>query len=281
MDDLHRLLDDALARVRLPDELGDGGDGPPAYSDEALALRFTARHGDDLRFVAHWGAWMVWDGQRWRRDETQTVLSLARAIAREASAEVARDGTGRGRLAGAVASAKTVGAIERLARADRRHAAGVDDWDRDSWLLNTPGGTVDLRAGAVRPHGRGDLITKVTAVAPGGECPLWQTFLQRVFRGDQEMIRFSRRMLGYSLTGSIDEHALFFLHGTGGNGKGVFLNTWRGIVGDYGVVAPMETFTAGGFDRHPTELAMLRGARVVVAQETEAGQRWKESLSSS
>src|SRR5690606_19855947 len=30
-------------------------------------------------------------------------------------------------------------------------------------------------------------------------------------------------------------------------------------------------------ERHPTDLAMLRGARVVIAQETEDGQRWAES----
>jgi putative DNA primase/helicase len=95
--------------------------------------------------------------------------------------------------------------------------------------------------------------------------------------GDRELIIFVQRMLGYSLTGSIRDHALFFLHGTDGNGKGVFLNTWHGIMGDYATIAPMETFTASKNERHPTDLAMLRGARVVMAQETEDGQRWAES----
>ena len=84
-------------------------------------------------------------------------------------------------------------------------------------------------------------------------------------------------MLGYCLTGSNREHALFFLYGTGGNGKGVFLNTIYGILGDYSAIAAVETFTASKFDRHPTELAMLRGARVVIAQETEQNHRWAES----
>src|SRR5690606_33986125 len=117
-----------------------------------------------------------------------------------------------------VASAKTVAAIERLARADRRHATRTEDWDADPWALNTPGGTVDLRTGRLRPHEREDLITKITAVAPAGGCPLWLAFLDRVFRSDRNLIAFARRMLGYSLTGSIRDHALFFLYGTGGNG---------------------------------------------------------------
>ena len=153
----------------------------------------------------------------------------------------------------------------------------ADDWDADPWLLNTPGGTVDLTTGTLRPHCRDDRMTKITAVAPGGDCPRWRAFLERVFAGDHEYIAFMRRIVGYGLTGSIREHALFFFYGTGANGKGVFLNTIRGILGEYAAVAPMDTFTASGTDRHPTELAMLRGARIVIAQETEAGHRWAEA----
>ena len=71
--------------------------------------------------------------------------------------------------------------------------------------------------------------------------------------------------------------ALFFFYGTGANGKGTFLNTLTAILGDYAKVAGMDTFTESHTDRHPTELAMLRGARIVAAQETEEGRRWAES----
>jgi P4 family phage/plasmid primase-like protien len=70
---------------------------------------------------------------------------------------------------------------------------------------------------------------------------------------------------------------MFFLYGTGANGKSVFINTLRAIWGDYAVVAPMEMFIETKYDRHPTELAHLRGARLVVAYETERGRRWAES----
>jgi putative DNA primase/helicase len=88
---------------------------------------------------------------------------------------------------------------------------------------------------------------------------------------------FSRGVAGYGLTGSTREHALFFLYGTGANGKGTFLNTLTAILGDYAKVAAIETFTESHTDRHPTELAMLKGARTVTAQETEEGRRWAES----
>lgn len=274
MDDPHQLLDD-LIRRNLPSGMPDA-DRPARYSDDTLALRFTDRHGGDLRYVAVWGRWLIWNGRRWASDETQRAVELAREVGREASIEVLA-GKGSMRLAASVASAKTIGAIERLARADHRHAATVDEWDRDHWLVNTPDETIDLRTGKGRAHHRDDRITKMTTVAPGGACPLWLSVLDRIFKGDAELIAFVQRMFGYTLTGSIRDHALFFLHGSGGNGKGVLLNTWSSILGDYAATAAMETFTASQGERHPTDLAMLGGARVVMAQETEEGQRWAEA----
>jgi len=98
-----------------------------------------------------------------------------------------------------------------------------------------------------------------------------------VFAGDQALIDFVQRMAGYCLTGSIREHALFFLFGKGSNGKGVFLGALRGILGEYASVAQTTTFTATRTEQHPTDLAALRGARAVIAQETEEGQRWAEA----
>ena len=134
----------------------------PSSSDDNLALAFTAAHGEDLRFVAAWSRWLRWDGARWEFDDTLAVWSLARAICREAAARL----DNKPNEAKAVTSAKTVAAVERLARSDRKHAAIVDQWDADPWLLNTPGGTIDLRTGDLHLHRREDHITKITAVGP-------------------------------------------------------------------------------------------------------------------
>ena len=84
-------------------------------------------------------------------------------------------------------------------------------------------------------------------------------------------------MAGYALTGSTEEHAIFFVYGTGANGKTVFVSTLAGILGDYHTTASMEVFIASNSERHPTELAGLRGAHLVTATETEEGRRWAES----
>ena len=167
--------------------------------------------------------------------------------------------------------ASTVASIERFAAADRLYAVQVDYFDDDDWLLNTPGCAVDLRTGELRPNNPDDRCTKVTAVAHGGECPRWRAFLRDVTGGDDAYAAFLQRVVGYGLTGSTREHALFFWFGSGINGKSTFLNTIQRVLGDYATVAPIESFTETHTDRHPTDLAMLRGARMVFAQETEEG----------
>jgi putative DNA primase/helicase len=247
-------------------------DRPVEFSDDALALKFAELHADNLRYTAVWGRWSRWDDTCWQRDETLCIFDMVRAVCREAASEC-----GGLRLALRVASAGTVAAVERLARSDRRHAATVDQWDADPWLLNTPAGVIDLQTGRLRSAKRGDYLTKTTAVGPSSDCPAWHTFLKRITDGNDELQCFLQRMCGYALTGSTREHAMFFLYGSGSNGKTVFLNTVSGILSDYATSAAIETFIASANEHHPTDLAGLHGARVVTAIETEDGQRWAES----
>ena len=162
---------------------------------------------------------MCWDGTCWREDDTLAVFDRCRAICRRASAEC---GDFQVRAAMKLAAAQTVSAIQRLVRADRRHTATVEQWDSDPLLLNTPAGTVDLRTGDMHDHQREQYLTKMTAAGPAGDCPLWRHFLDRVTDGNSELQAFLQRIIGYCLTGSVCEHALFFLYGTGANGKSVF-----------------------------------------------------------
>lgn len=249
---------------------GNGNAKAPEYSDDAIALAFSDRHAAELLYVPEWGHWLRWDGARWSQDKTLAVYDLARVICRAYAAKA--DGDKRsGDKGGAIASAQKVAAVEKMARADRRHARDASLFDADPWALNTPAGVVDLRTGKMRRHRQSDLHTKVTATAPGGDCPRWRAFLAETLQGDAEAIAYVQRWAGYMLTGETREHAFLFVYGPGGNGKGVLLNTLAMVLGDYATTAPMETFMASHQDRHPTDLAGLRGARLVVAQETEAG----------
>jgi len=257
---------------RYPPAEQDDDAMPPGFTDDALALKFTAKHADDWRYVAAWGHWLHWSGERWLRETTLRAFDLARRVCREASARCLKPN-----IAAKVASASTVAAVERLAKADRKHAAGIEDWDRDPWILNTSGGIADLRTGGLKPHARAYCLTKITAATPQGGAPTWMRFLADITGEDGEMQRYLARMAGYALTGVTIEHALFFLYGTGANGKSVFLNTLSAVMDDYAVSAPIDTFLENKSEKHPTDLAGLRGARLVTSIEVEKGKRWAEA----
>jgi putative DNA primase/helicase len=261
--------------ARLADEVTKADDPrPPAFTDDALALRFAEANSDSLRYVAALGKWLLWDGQRWHVDDTLAARDRVRKTCRRAAADC-----NRSKMAKLIASAKTVGAVERLAQSDRRIAATVDQWDSDPFLLNTPAGVIDLRCGGIAVHKPSDYLTKITGVGPDENqaTPTWNTFLKRITDHRPELVDYLQRVAGYSLTGSTQEHALFFCYGLGANGKTTFLNALTQAAGDYHKTAPIETFTATNHDRHPTDLAGLRGARLVTAVETEEGRRWAES----
>jgi putative DNA primase/helicase len=258
---IYDIASRALAAATAPDI--------DTESDDALALEFVERH-TGLRYIAERAKWYRWTGEVWTVDTTARTYADIRAMLRAAP-------TTKDRSASSLRSAQRVAAVEKLARYDQRIARTFDAFDRDDWALNTPGGIVDLRTRAISPHDPEAGCTKITGAAPDGECPRWDRFLREVTADDAELIAFLRRMVGYALTGVIREHALFFLYGTGRNGKGVFINTLTKLLGDYADVASMDTFTASPTDRHPADLAKLRGARLVVAQETEEGRRWAES----
>ena len=143
-------------------------------------------------------------------------------------------------------------------------------------LLNTPSGVVDLKTGEISPHSPDLLISQMTHASPGHECPRWMTFLQEITDGDAALQAYLARLAGYCLTGSTREQAFAFLHGHGANGKSVFLQTLASILGSYAATAALDTFMASRADRHLTELAGLRAARLVLVSETEAGRSWAE-----
>jgi putative DNA primase/helicase len=146
--------------------------------------------------------------------------------------------------------------------------------------FNVLSGTIDLTTGVVMPHNRLDYITKLAAcdVAPADTPhPIWSNFLARITAGDADLIAFLQRYIGYCLTGDTSEHRFVFGHGGGANGKGTFINTFVNIFGDYATISNTDTFTESHNERHSTEIAKLRGARLVVAQEVEEGKQWNET----
>jgi putative DNA primase/helicase len=256
---------------------------PPEYSDRAMASRLIKRHGHEIKYCDAMGGWLVWDGTRWAPDETLRVLDWAGLVLAEASNEALGrtdfSATKAERLGMSLASTASRSQCVNYAKADTRVVVTANAFDANTMLLNTPKGVVELSTGALRDRLPGELFIKRTAVSPDFSTPptRFLKFLRETQAGNETVVEYLQKYFGYCLTGSVIEQTLVFLHGSGGNGKSVLINTISGIMGDYAVKATMETFAATGSDRHPTELARLRGARFVYASETQGGKRWNEA----
>ena len=150
-------------------------------------------------------------------------------------------------------------------------------FDANRNLLGTPRGTVDLTIPDFIATDPCHYISKQTICAPAkGEPVRWLQFLDEIFAGDQGVIDFIQILCGYALTGKIKEEKLFFLYGSGANGKSKFLETLTYIWNDYATRIAFSTLLNKGFSDHPTEIAKLAGARLALGSELPAGEIWDD-----
>jgi putative DNA primase/helicase len=243
-------------------------------SDLGNARRLVAAHGADVRFVPPWKKWLVWDGFRWRLDETGRVMRRAKKVATELFREACRTDDAdarkdRVRFALRSEMEPRLKAMLELAKSEPGIPVLPMDLDTDLDLLNVANGTLDLRTGERLEPTRERLLTKLAPVRydPDARCPLWESFLDRIFEGNTRLIDYIQRAAGYTLTGSTDEHVFFLLHGLGQNGKSTFLETLRYVVGDYSRQSDFTTFLESKSERVRNDLARLFGARFVTAVE--------------
>lgn len=273
----------------------------PDLSHDSLALRMGQAFGwnERARYVAKWGAWLFWDGARWRTDDKLQYMTECRKFLRKVAADYTKwaeteadhlqacgqkneaerlraKAKGESRT---LRSAQTRAHVADMATSNPGLVATADQFDANLDVIGTPGGVVDLRTGKLRPVTREDYITRCVSVTLENKTPeRWLQFLRDAVGDDAEMIDFLQRLCGYALTGHTTEHKLPFLWGPGGNGKSVFANTLHGLFGDYAKRAPAEAFLQARGERHPTDLAGLVGARLVIGSELPAGRAWNESV---
>lgn len=255
------------------------------HTDAANGGHFCFQHAGHLRYVADVQRWIIWDQTRWTFAVDGDLLRAAKETAESLLVYAVRVKNEQERAAAfrwAIQSANKprLKAMIELASSESDMELRVNELDADPLLLNCANGTINLRLGTLRPHDRNDFITKIVPITYDIEalCPRWLAFLDEVFKGDQELISFVQRAIGYSLTGDTREHALFLLWGNGCNGKSVFIEILRALLGDLATAAPMATFTAKRDSSAPTnDLAMLRGARLVTVQESDESSRFSES----
>lgn len=294
--DVHAVLDAAVvsqpskksapAGPLFPGQTVEVETPPTAVIDAELAQMGREELGLTQRFIARWGAttrwcpgigWYVWDGRRWKEDETtakgraQETLALlieeARTITDTDQRAVFMKWAGN-TLGNAAKKRNAV-----LSLAEPHLVIESDKMDVDPWLLNVANGVLDLRTGQLSPHDPALLLTKLAPVEyiPDAQCPTWDRFMRTTMDGSDGMVKFLQRAMGMTLTGKTGQQEFFFLTGTGANGKGKMMFALREILGDYAGVMPRRLVT--GEETHDTDALQLRGVRYAEASEP-PGKTW-------
>lgn len=227
---------------------------------------------------------LTWTGTHFARDEEGRAQRMAKATARaiqvEGNSITDKDERSKVIRHGLKSeAAPRIAAMLNLARSDERLVRPVEGLDADPFLLTCLNGTVDLRDGELNEHRRSDLITKLAPVEfdPDAAAPRFRQMLDEVI-GDQEVIDYLQRAAGYSATGDTREQVIFILEGEGANGKTTFLEALAHPLGDYASAAASSTFMTRPGRSVRSDLARLRGARLVRAAEVEDDARFAEVL---
>ena len=255
-------------------------------TDLGNACHLAELHGRDLRFVFERGRFLAWDSRRWAEDPhavavqakaKATVRQLYREAAETTNVELRKQ---KAKHALASESQRRIAAMMTLLPSEPGIAIKSDDLDRDPFLLNVENGTIDLRSGELRPHRRGDLMTKLAPVNydPKAECQTFERFLLQIHDGQERVISYLQRFAGYCLTGDTSEQILTMWYGIGANGKSTLLRVLLELLGDYGRQAASEVLLMSRQDQHPTGVADMRGARLVASIEVEEGKHLAEGL---
>lgn len=259
-----------------------------SLDDMGNAKRFIDLFGEDFRYNYTDKTFLYWDGCRWTADLTGAIERSADVSVEAMSAEAEwYEKNGDEDAAKAFrkhikASRSNKSKTNMLKEVQHNMPIMPFQLDKHKMAFNVPNGTLSLKSGQLVPAKRDYFITKFSPVefTDNADCPMWRRFLDDIFGGDKELIRYIQKAVGYSMTGDTSEQCVFFLYGTGRNVKSTFLDVLREIFGDYVSNIQPETIMVknsmgNGIN---SDIARLKGARMVTTVEPNEGVRLNEGL---
>jgi putative DNA primase/helicase len=263
-----------------------------SYTDTGNAWQLITYARDIIRWSASGSGngFFVWDGVRWAPDEMEKVREFARETIDKFNREAVKieDNDRREKAlqwANISRSKQRTDAMVTQVSSFSDLKVPLDQFDSPAtrWLLTVPNGVIDLRTGELQPHNPKHMITRMSFVPydPHARDDRWERYLKTATDGDEDLIAYLQRAVGYTLTGSIREEILFMLHGPPASGKSTFVSAIQTVLGQYAYTTQAENLMhkrgrAGGPPKD--EIASWRGARMLASVEPTEGDRFDESL---
>lgn len=263
---------------------------PQSWDDTGNANRFIDRYGDNYKFSYILKKFYVYDGTKWAIDDRGAIRQLIDEMIESMKKEklVTPDDATADEIEDADKAFKDFVKKTRGTQSKKnitnelmhRRPVTPDDFDKDNMLLNVENGYLDLVSRDLYPHDINKMFSQQanTDYSDKMQPSIWMDFLNDIFDGDKEVIRYIQKALGYSLTGSTREQVMFILHGKGRNGKSIFVETISEILGDYSNNMQAKTLMVKKNDSVNTDIARLSKARFVTSSEPNEGFRFDEGL---
>lgn len=255
-------------------------------SDLGNAQRLIAIFGLIIRFCKALKMWFHYNGIKWVGDISGALELMAKQVPPALYHEASRtaDPAERIEIAKFGVKSENVKGIRNMiesAKSEPMVAILPDQFDTNKYLFNVLNGTIDTRSGKLLPHQPSDYITKVSLVEfnEAMKCTKFLVFLDSIFGGNRDVIRYMQKIIGMSLTGDISERLIFILFGSGANGKSTFIRVITDLLGEYSAnINPNALFRHSAGVGPLSAIAGLRGARFITSIEPEEGKKLNESL---
>jgi putative DNA primase/helicase len=253
-------------------------------NDTGNARRFVQSYKDVVRYNVDNINWMVWNGKYWQTDMFASVKIMAEAVIEQMRIDMNNASSEEARKAMMNNIKRTMNSSNKQAMIrEAQHIDGIPvtnaSFDTQPYLFNCKSGVVDIRTGEISPHDKTLLLSRYTDIEVSYEKPqLWLKFLSEIFEGNKQLIDYVQRVFGYALTGFMREQSMFILHGDGSNGKSLLLEVIAKIIGGYGTTSSVNILVERKLQgANMSEIARLNKIRYVVTDETEIGDKLRES----
>lgn len=258
-----------------------------SYDDTGNADRFIDRYGNLYKYSYIANKFYIYDGMKWKIDDKGSIRKLIDEMIESIKDEKIIHGDDvteeEAREFFQKYYKKTRGTQAKkniMNELMHRRPATPDDFDRDDMLINVANGYIDLTSRELYKHDINKMFSQITNTdyTEKMQPAVWLDFLNDIFAGDQKVIRYIQKALGYSLTGSTREQIMFILFGKGRNGKSIFVEVISEILGDYSNNMQAKSLMVKKNDNVNTDIARLSKARFVTSSEPNEGFRFDEGL---
>ena len=266
------------------------------FSDVGNAERLMAIYGKNIRYNPVRKSWLLWSSKHWEFDFVGKIEGLSRKVIRKLQAEgqllpvdnsvnentQLKNEKLKEAIRKYVLRSESDGKIKAMInQAVTQSSLIITETDKDNFLLNIKNGTLNLKTGLLQKHDRKNFCTKVVDIEydPKIQCPNWMEFINKIFLGDQELINYIQKSVGYSMTGDANLQCFYILHGNGANGKGTFIKTIMRFMGDYADGLDAKSLMEKmGDEGTREEIAGLIGKRFVNVNEMKGSKSFDEGL---